>query len=191
MKTRFQSQSAPHFFRGVRFSLFTLIFGVFSASAVADQFIPDLNVSLSVDDVRVKEGDVATFKFFISRPLDFDIGYDFRTQDVTAKAGEDYVGKTYSMTFDAGETYTEVQIETLNDEVIDNDHFELVLFNFETKGYRKVCGGDACPQWWPWASYGWTGHYKIAGLPDRKVVRADIQNTRTARAGGRVKRSSY
>ncbi len=57
--------------------------------AAANRMVSGVTAQLHVADVQVREGENATFILELSRTLDFDIRYAYRTQDATAKSGQD------------------------------------------------------------------------------------------------------
>jgi len=133
--------------------------------AIANRPVSGVTADLQAADIMVREGEQAIFRFWLSRRLDFDVRYAYRTQDLTAKAGKDYEAKYGHVVFPAGKPFAEVQVKTFKDDVLDNKHFELVLSDVETKGYGKV-----------WGQHVWTSWWRVEGLPDTKTVSARIRN---------------
>jgi len=133
--------------------------------AAAERIISGVTGKLEAANIQVKEGANAIFRFNLSRSFDFDVRYAYHTEDITAKAGKDYREKQGYVVFPAGKQYAEIRVETLKDNIIDNDHSQLVLSDTETHGYGKV-----------WGRYVWTGWWRIDGLPRTKAVRAKIRN---------------
>ena len=86
---------------------------------------------ISVDDAAcVIEGGTATFTINLSHAYDYDITINYETASGTATEGDDYTGKTGSVTIKAGETSATVEIETIDDDEIEgeeNEHFTLKL----------------------------------------------------------------
>ncbi len=144
--------------------LSTLIL-LLSLPVAAEKIIPDVTVHLEVENIQVREGEDAVFNLRLSRPLDFDIRYAYRTEDNTAKAGKDYVAENGLFVIPAGKRLMELSIKTLKDDVIDKNRFKLVLSDMETKGYGKV-----------WGAYAWTDWWRIESLPRTKTVYARIRN---------------
>ncbi len=124
-----------------------------------------VTAQLKAPNIRVSEGEDAIFEFVLSRTLDFDLRYAYRTQDGTAKAGTDYQAKQGYVVFPAGKRFAQVRVKTFKDNVIDNEHFKLVLSDAQTYGYGKT-----------WGQYVWTGRWVVNGLPEAKTVRAQIRN---------------
>ncbi len=145
--------------------LAALMLAVLAPSASAQRMVSGVTAQLDAADIEVREGEHAIFRFKLSRPLDFKVRYAYRTEDSTAKAGKDYKAKQGYVVFPAGQPIAQVRIKTLNDDIIDNDHFKLVLSDMETYGYGKV-----------WGRYVWTDWWRVEGLPDTKIVNARIQN---------------
>ena len=90
------------------------------------------NLSLFVSDASVTEGNSgsksATFEVHLSQAYSEDLTFTYRTVNGTAKAGSDYVAKTGSITFAAGQTTALVDIALKSDTVIEaSEFFSLVL----------------------------------------------------------------
>jgi len=145
--------------------LATLMLAALAQPALADRIIPGVTAQLHVADVQVREGERAVFILELSRPLDFDIRYAYRTQDLTARAGKDYVAENAFFVIPAGTRAMPLDIRTLKDNVIDNDSFQLVLSDYKTYGYGKV-----------WGQYRWTDWWSVEGLPLTLTATARIKN---------------
>lgn len=90
------------------------------------------NLSLFVSKPVVTEGDTgsrnAVFEVTLSKPHATDLTLAFTTQDGTAKAGSDYVAKSGSITFLAGQTKATVEVAVKGDHVFEtNEAFSLVV----------------------------------------------------------------
>jgi len=133
--------------------------------AAANRMISGVTAHLHVADVQVREGEDATFVLYLSSPLDFDILYRYQTRDGTAKAGRDYVAENGDIVIPAGTRFMSLPIKTLKDDVIDKNHFQLLLSNPKTKGYGTV-----------WGAYVWTDWWLVEGLPLEVTVTATIAN---------------
>ncbi len=133
--------------------------------ALAFRMVEGVSVELKVADVQVREGEKANFVLILSQPLDFDIRYAYRTRDLTAKAGKDYVAESGLFVIPAGTRLMPLEIRTLKDDVIDKNSFELVLSDFETYGYGKV-----------WGQYAWTDWWRVEGLALEMTAKAHIAN---------------
>ncbi len=133
------------------------------------RWVKDVTAQMTVANITVQEGEDAVFTLILSRPLDFDIRYAYRTEDGTAKAGKDYVAENGLFVIPAGKRFMELPIKTLSDNVIDKNSFKLVLSDPQTYGYGTV-----------WGAYVWTDRWKIEGMPDTKTVRARIRNVAPA-----------
>ncbi len=133
--------------------------------AAANRMVEGVTAELHVADVQVREGEDAKFVLTLSRTLDFDIRYAYKTQDGTAKAGNDYVAENGLFVIPAGTRMIPLTIKTLKDNVIDKNNFTLVLSDPQTKGYGKV-----------WGAYVWTDWWRVEGLPMELTVNASIAN---------------
>ncbi len=136
------------------------------AAAMETRPVKGVTAALKASNIQVREGEDAIFTFVLSRSFDFSLRYAYRTQDGSAKAGKDYQARQGHVVFPAGKRVAQVRVKTLKDNIVDNDHFKLVLSDAETHGYGKVWGG-----------YVWTGRWVVNGLPETKTVRAGIRNT--------------
>ena len=134
-------------------------------TAMETRPVEGVTAEMTSPNIQVREGEDAIFTFILSRPFDFNLRYTYRTQDGSAKAGTDYKAQQGYVVFPAGKRLAEVRITTLTDDIIDNDHFKLVLSDPQTHGYGKV-----------WGQYVWTGRWVVNGLPETKAVRARIRN---------------
>jgi len=153
--------------RGALACLAALMLAMLVQPAAAHGVVSGVTAQLHVADVRVREGEDAIFLLVLSRPLDFDIRYAYRTQDLTAKAGKDYVAENGLFMIPAGKRSMPLSIKTLRDNVIDNDSFELVLSDPHTRGYGRVGLSGA---------FVWTDWWRVEGLPLTKTAKARIRN---------------
>ncbi len=144
-------------------------------AAMETRPVEGVTAELKASNIRVREGEEAVFTFVLSRPFDFSLRYAYRTQDGSAKAGKDYQARQGYVVFPAGKRLAQVRVRTLKDDIIDNDHFRLVLSGAETHGYGMV-----------WGQYVWTGRWVVSGLPETRTVRASIRNVWGASQGRRA-----
>lgn len=133
------ADALSEFDENISLELFNAQNGVFAGgenSIKATGVVRDIDgpqlVSLFVSDPQIVEGDLGTkfavFEVRLSRPSDSDISLDFTTSNGTAKAGTDFVGRTGSLTFEAGETVKFVRIALKSDEAVEgNEKFTLVV----------------------------------------------------------------
>ncbi len=69
---------------------------------------------VGIDDTEVSNReDSIAFTVQLSESSEFDVTVDFATSDQSAKAGEDYVDTTGTITFEAGETEQKINVELL------------------------------------------------------------------------------
>jgi large repetitive protein len=80
---------------------------------------PPVKPDLAVDDVKVKEGDVAHFKVYLSAPTTVDVEFSYTTTDGSAVAGKDYVKTAGTGSIPAGQTWTKVAVPTLQDDLVE------------------------------------------------------------------------
>ncbi|MDY6805661.1 MAG: Calx-beta domain-containing protein, partial [Cyanobacteriota bacterium] len=93
----------------------------------------DKNVSVSIDDVTIKEGNAgqkqAQFVVSLDEASGQTIKVDYRTADSTAIAGSDYRAKTGTLTFQPGQKTKRIRVPVLGDRQIENDEFFWVNIN--------------------------------------------------------------
>jgi len=87
--------------------------------------------TLTVADIIVNENDgTATFTVTLSKAIDANISFDYKTHDGYAKAGVDYESVDGRLTILKGETTVTITVNITDDFRIDNDEqFHLVLHN--------------------------------------------------------------
>ena len=86
--------------------------------------------SLSIDDVTVTEGGLATFTLTLSGATANPITVDVATSNGTALTGSDYIGNTITLIFTPGTTTQTFSIQTLQDSISEGDEtFNLNLSN--------------------------------------------------------------
>ena len=94
-------------------------------------------------DAKGNEGDTITFTVTLGNapPGGCGITYDFKTEDDSAVAGDDYTARDGTVTFSSGEKQKTVGVESLTDTVSEEDEaFKLKLDN------RKVSGHGWCEE---------------------------------------------
>jgi hypothetical protein len=69
--------------------------------------------TVSIGDVEVVEGETATFTASLSTAVTYDVAILFSTHPGTAVDGEDYEGKTQTVTIAAGDTSATFSVDTL------------------------------------------------------------------------------
>ncbi len=90
------------------------------------------NLSLDVSDPLLVEGDAGTktavFDVLLSQPSATALTFNYTTSDGSAKAGEDYVAKSGSITFQPGETRKSIHVTTNADTTLEGaESFNLVV----------------------------------------------------------------
>ncbi len=101
-------------------------------SAAADLTVQPSMPFISITDDWVSEGDAgtvnATFTVSLSAANCQAVTVDYMTADGTAKAGEDYRGKSGWLTFAPGETLKTITVEVFGDTLVEPDEaFAVVL----------------------------------------------------------------
>ncbi len=108
----------------------------FNPDGVTDTIAPleDLP-DLSIENKRVEEGEgkALRFKLTLSEASDQAVTVSYRTQSSTAKAGEDFLSTTGSVTFAAGETRAFVEVPIVNDRIAESEE-RLILRLFDADG---------------------------------------------------------
>ena len=97
-----------------------------------DRVMPVVN--LSVSDLTIVEGDAGTKDalFTVTRSGDSNAAFtvDYQTEDGTAKAGQDYLGNSGTLTFLAGENLKQVSVAVIGNNVLQVDRaFSLKILN--------------------------------------------------------------
>ena len=112
---------------------------------------------LSVADAQVQEaqGAMLDFEVTLNRSSASTVHVDYRTVDGTAKAGEDYVAQTATLTFAPGETAKTVSVAVLDDMIDDTQEtMTLLLFDAAGAGVERgqatgtINNSDPLPQAW-------------------------------------------
>jgi chitinase len=113
--------------------------------------------SLSISDVSSAEGSAAapghtTFTVSLSSAAAGPVTVNFTTADGTAVAGSDYVARSGTLTFAAGETQKTIQVVLIGDAVSEaNEVFSLVLSSasgaaiVDTTGIGTIVNDDGAP----------------------------------------------
>ncbi len=96
----------------------------------------DRNVSISIDDVTIREGNggrkQAEFLVSLDGASEQTVTVDYRTVDSTAIAGSDYRGTTGTLTFQPGQQRKKIRVPVFGDREIENDEFFWVNLNNAT-----------------------------------------------------------
>jgi hypothetical protein len=103
--------------------------------------------TLSISDAEVIEGDEGTtditFNVSLSRAAGSDVCVEYRTNDNTASAGEDYLAASGAITFAAGETSKSVTVSVIGDNLYaDEDGDESFTVSLISSS-ANVADGDA------------------------------------------------
>lgn len=99
---------------------------------VSDENGTGSDLALFVSSPTLREGDgggkVAVFEIHLSHAYDEDLSFGFQTSDGSAKAGSDYVAKTGTVTFLAGQTIAVVEVQVDGDGALESsESFSLVV----------------------------------------------------------------
>ncbi|MDB4511902.1 hypothetical protein N9060_00425 [Arenicella sp.] len=106
-----------------------------STATIIDDDTSELpKVSMFAQDSHVNEGATTNrhinFEFVLSKTYSEKVTVDYKTRDITAVAGEDYVARSGTMTFMPGQTTKTRTIEVLDDALVEDDEtFEVVISN--------------------------------------------------------------
>ena len=92
---------------------------------------PNVSVQKNITKVEGNTGTTsATFKILLSTASTKKITVNYTTVDGTAKAGQDYVAKSGTLTFSPGQTSKNVAISIIGDKIVEpNEKFSLLLNN--------------------------------------------------------------
>lgn len=81
-------------------------------------------------DFTPDEGTIAYFLLEISNPMLVDASVYYSTRDDSARAGSDYIATSGTATIYAGETYTTIPVQILEDDLVEGDEtFYLAVTN--------------------------------------------------------------
>ena len=138
--------------------------------------------ALSVADASVREapGAVLAFRISLNRQRHAAVTVDYATADGGAKAGADYMAKSGTLVFAAGERVKTVGVEVLDDSHDDGEEsFTLSLSNVQ--GARIADGratgtienSDPLPQAWL-TRFGRTSAVQVVGLLDSRFDEAPV-----------------
>ena len=87
-------------------------------------------LGVSVVGFPAPEGEDMTFLIALSGDAVETVTVDYATADVTAAAGEDYVARSGTLTFQPGENTKQIDVEILRDFLVEGDEFlELMISN--------------------------------------------------------------
>jgi hypothetical protein len=101
-------------------------------------------VGFESDAYSVVEGKgKVTLTVTLSAPSDAPVTVAYKTEDLTATAGADYVARAEELTISAGETTGKVTIVIIDDDEIEDDEMFLVRLGAVTSG-NAVVGRDRC-----------------------------------------------
>ena len=100
---------------------------------------------ITIADATVKEGDSGTrnlaFTVSLSEATSGPVTVTYATANGTAKAGEDYIAQTGTLTFAAGETSKVINVAVMGDTVIEGN--ETLKINLATPAGGKIADGGA------------------------------------------------
>jgi len=99
-------------------------------SATIDAGPPAAATAIGVNNVRVAEGDEATFVVFLSGPSSQRVQVDYATAAVSATAGNDYSSVAGTLVFEPGAVTRTVVVPTRGDRIVEpRERFTLQLTN--------------------------------------------------------------
>lgn len=107
----------------------------------------DAAPAVSIRGTTVTEGDAGQgpmrFGVSLSSASSYEITVDFATQDGSARQGQDYVAKTGTLVFAAGEVSKSIEIEFLDDTVAEDDEQFSVALSAPTRATLDPSGAEA------------------------------------------------
>ena len=102
---------------------------------------PDPISRITIDDVRVPEGQPARFNVTLTSPNNHRVTVDYATADSTATAGADYAAASGTLVFEPGETQKQIVVNTLPDSIDENyEVFRVALTNPAGAGFERRSG---------------------------------------------------
>ncbi|MYA52742.1 MAG: hypothetical protein F4X89_04570, partial [Dehalococcoidia bacterium] len=93
---------------------------------------------LSIDDVSVAEGELATFTISLDPAHGSDVMVTATTSDGTAKAPSDYTSNAQTLTIPAGQTSATFAVQTVTDGAVEGDESFKVTLSSATSAVRIV-----------------------------------------------------
>ena len=141
--------------------------GLGAALMLATLAQPATAWEIRAPDITVKESETAVFTITLPIPRTTPSRFAYRTENGSAKAGVDYEAKSGHVVFPKGKRRAQVRIETHQDGDANDEHFNLVLSNFQVQ----------VPYFW---GHYWTSNPQmLSGTggpvePRTKTVRATI-----------------
>ena len=94
-----------------------------STATILDDDQPEITVE---DATASEEAGTLDFPVRLSDPIAVAVTVEYETSDVTAIAGQDYVGVDDTLTFAAGETERTIEVTLINDGLSENDELFLL-----------------------------------------------------------------
>ena len=95
-------------------------------------------------DAEADEGDKVVFTF--NKPSGFvgsvnAVRYSYKTEDITAKAGDDYEARSRNLTFPSGtgNIYKQLKVDTISDNIDEGNGETFRLKLTDPKWYNKSC----------------------------------------------------
>ncbi len=114
----------------------------------------ELELSITLDDPRVQEGEAAVYRLHLSRPITRSLDVQVVASDESAKAGSDYASGGWTFSVPEGETEATIAIPTTEDGVSGEgtEKFSVSVSNIRLgmlvrhaagpKEYRELFGSD-------------------------------------------------
>jgi len=114
--------------------------GEAKGTIIDDDFKKDLK--LSIDDAYAKEGDKLVFKVKLDHKADENIKVFYKTEDGTAKAGQDYKGEHDSVVIKKGDDHAYITVKSIDDKKVEgNEYFKVKIWENEKNVH--VADGEA------------------------------------------------
>ena len=163
-------------------------------AAQSDSQASDAPVSITVRDARAIEGvdEIISFEVTLTAAANEPVTVDWSTADGTAKAGEDYVASSGTLTFAAGETARTIAVSVLDDAHDEGEEtFALRLSDAagaelaDAEATGTIANSDPMPRAWL-GRFGRTAWEHTLGAVDRRLRSARTTRTGAAIAGRNV-----
>ena len=149
---------------------------------------------IAIDDARAREsvGEIA-FPVHLEARSGLPVAVSYRTEDGTAKAGEDYARAEGSLTFAAGQTSDTIRVKVVHDTLDEPDETFRVLLS-AAQGEAAATGtivddDEAVERVWL-ARFGRTVATHVVDVVSARVTEGEVPASRVALAGRRLQPTS-
>ena len=169
----------------------TLAPGTMAVGSIRDDDDPP---AITIDDSRARESvGVIAFPVHLEARSGLPVAVSYRTEDGTAKAGEDYERAVGSLTFAAGQTSDTIRVKVVHDTLDEPDETFRVLLS-AAQGEAAATGtivddDEALERVWL-ARFGRTVATHVVDVVSARVTEGEVPASQVALAGRRLQPTS-